>query len=146
MARHSSFLPANTLIHQSRSDRNNRSLRPVFIDENVMTFQEQHLLQHLKTHEGKQWECDVCSKLFTTKYFLKKHKRLHTGETPYSCDTCGKTFTFQQSYHKHLLYHSDEKPHICTECDRAFKELSTLHNHQRIHTGEKPFACETCGE
>lgn len=29
--------------------------------------------------QEKQWECDVCSKLFTTKYFLKKHKRLHTG-------------------------------------------------------------------
>lgn len=30
--------------------------------------------------DNKQWECDVCSKMFTTKYFLKKHKRLHTGE------------------------------------------------------------------
>ncbi|XP_032513610.2 zinc finger protein 721 [Danaus plexippus] len=97
-------------------------------------------------HDGKQWQCDVCRKSFTTKYFLKKHKRLHTGETPYACNQCNKTFTFQQSYHKHLLYHNDEKPHTCTFCGRAFKELSTLHNHQRIHTGEKPFACETCGK
>lgn len=28
---------------------------------------------------GKHWQCDVCNKYFTTKYFLKKHKRLHTG-------------------------------------------------------------------
>lgn len=90
--------------------------------------------------------CDICSKSFTTKYFLKKHKRLHTGEMPYSCNICGKTFTFQQSYHKHLLYHSDEKPHVCPTCGRAFKELSTLHNHERIHSGEKPFKCETCGK
>lgn len=33
-----------------------------------------------KVQDNKQWECDVCSKLFTTKYFLKKHKRLHTGK------------------------------------------------------------------
>ncbi|XP_058454646.1 zinc finger protein ZFP2 isoform X2 [Malaya genurostris] len=95
---------------------------------------------------NKQWECDVCLKSFTTKYFLKKHKRLHTGEMPYSCQICGKSFTFQQSYHKHLLYHSDEKPHVCSVCGRAFKELSTLHNHERIHSGEKPFSCETCGK
>lgn len=33
-----------------------------------------------KSQDNKQWECEVCSKMFTTKYFLKKHKRLHTGE------------------------------------------------------------------
>ncbi|KAH0564351.1 zinc finger protein 585B-like [Cotesia glomerata] len=107
---------------------------------------EQHVTQHLKTHEAKQWECDVCCKMFTTKYFLKKHKRLHSGEMPYKCHICNKTFTFQQSYHKHRLYHKDDKPHTCTTCGRSFKELSTLHNHERIHTGEKPFACETCGK
>lgn len=32
-----------------------------------------------KIVDNKQWECDVCAKMFTTKYFLKKHKRLHTG-------------------------------------------------------------------
>ncbi|XP_041974573.1 zinc finger protein 271 isoform X2 [Aricia agestis] len=101
-------------------------------------------LNELERQDGKQWQCDVCRKCFTTKYFLKKHKRLHTGETPYACTQCNKTFTFQQSYHKHLLYHNDEKPHTCSFCGRSFKELSTLHNHQRIHTGEKPFACESC--
>ncbi|XP_058116990.1 zinc finger protein Xfin [Anopheles ziemanni] len=99
-----------------------------------------------QTDNPKQWECDVCRKTFTTKYFLKKHNRLHTGEMPYTCGICNKSFTFQQSYHKHLLYHSDEKPHVCSVCNRAFKELSTLHNHERIHSGEKPFACETCGK
>ncbi|XP_017031213.1 zinc finger protein ZFP2 isoform X2 [Drosophila kikkawai] len=94
----------------------------------------------------KLWECDVCTKSFTTKYFLKKHKRLHTGEMPYTCEICARTFTFQQSYHKHLLYHSEVKPHVCGVCGRAFKELSTLHNHQRIHSGEKPFKCEVCGK
>ncbi|KAJ8951832.1 hypothetical protein NQ318_019807 [Aromia moschata] len=99
-----------------------------------------------KGQDNKQWECDVCSKMFTTKYFLKKHKRLHTGEMPYCCTLCNKSFTFQQSYHKHMLYHSSEKPYVCNECGRPFKELSTLQNHARIHSGERPFGCETCGK
>jgi len=94
------------------------------------------------------WDCSFCGKKFTTKYFLKKHRRLHTGETPYSCNLCGKTFAFQQSFHKHMLYHTDEKPYTCTwkDCGKAFKELSTLQNHERIHSGERPFVCETCNK
>lgn len=34
---------------------------------------------NLERADNKQWQCDVCRKCFTTKYFLKKHKRLHTG-------------------------------------------------------------------
>ena len=100
----------------------------------------------MKSHDTKLWDCSDCGKKFTTKYFLKKHRRLHTGETPYSCNLCGKTFSFQQSYHKHMLYHTDEKPYSCSTCGRSFKELSTLQNHERIHSGERPFVCETCGK
>ncbi|XP_031628046.1 zinc finger protein 160-like [Contarinia nasturtii] len=96
--------------------------------------------------EDRVHKCDICNKRFTTKYFLKKHKRLHTGEMPYTCELCHRTFTFQQSYHRHLSYHTNDRPHSCSICGRAFKELSTLHNHQRIHSGEKPFECETCGK
>lgn len=145
---------------------NNESSTSADFSVNNEDIQESNLQNavSLKAQDNKQWECDVCSKMFTTKYFLKKHKRLHTGrkivffhllqflyyissigEMPYYCAQCNKSFTFQQSYHKHMLYHSADKPHVCSECGRAFKELSTLHNHERIHSGERPFACETCG-
>ena len=31
------------------------------------------------SQDQKQWDCSFCGKKFTTKYFLKKHIRLHTG-------------------------------------------------------------------
>nr|CAI5836079.1 unnamed protein product [Callosobruchus analis] len=115
-------------------------------DKNEIVAKNQNTHIKYNVPNNKQWECDVCTKKFTTKYFLKKHKRLHTGEMPYTCNMCEKSFTFQQSYHKHMLYHSSEKPYSCGECNRPFKELSTLQNHIRIHSGERPFSCETCGE
>lgn len=32
------------------------------------------------TSDDRIHKCDICNKRFTTKYFLKKHKRLHTGK------------------------------------------------------------------
>lgn len=43
------------------------------------TDQQDEKLSHLERNDNKQWQCEVCRKCFTTKYFLKKHKRLHTG-------------------------------------------------------------------
>ncbi|KAF4532900.1 hypothetical protein B566_EDAN001504, partial [Ephemera danica] len=122
--------PENNSVKEKDSKLNNHSVSKSNVNNDL----------------NKAYECEVCFKRFTTKYFHKKHQRLHTGERPYTCGTCGKTFAFQQSFHKHLLYHTSAKPHSCAECGQAFKELSTLHNHQRIHTGERPFVCETCGK
>lgn len=37
--------------------------------------------------DEKTFDCTTCSKKFTTKYFLKKHKRLHTGVTQQNAST-----------------------------------------------------------
>lgn len=34
----------------------------------------------IANNEDRVHKCDICNKRFTTKYFLKKHKRLHTGK------------------------------------------------------------------
>ncbi|BET02235.1 ZnF_C2H2 [Nesidiocoris tenuis] len=63
--------------------------------------------------------CEVCSRVFPRDKSLQAHRRVHTGERPYSCDFPG--------------------------CLRKFKQSGQLKTHQRLHTGERPFICSVEG-
>lgn len=54
---------SETNKEKNKEEKNSTDDKPIIFDRN----------------DSKQWQCDVCRKCFTTKYFLKKHKRLHTG-------------------------------------------------------------------
>ena len=54
-------------------------------------------------------ECDICGKMLRYGN-LKRHRRLHTGEMPYTCGTCLKKFSDASNYVKHLRLRGHKKP------------------------------------
>ncbi|XP_055009101.1 zinc finger protein 180-like [Boleophthalmus pectinirostris] len=97
-----------------------------------------------KGAESRKHKCSVCKKRFVSKYKLQKHRRVHTGEKPFSCSVCKKVFAVSSTLKTHMRTHTGEKPFSCSVCKKEFAVRSTLKRHMRTHTGEKPFSCSVC--
>ncbi|CAH1778325.1 unnamed protein product [Owenia fusiformis] len=52
--------------------------------------------------QSRDHQCEVCLKIFTTKYTMKRHMNTHTGNKPYACNLCPMRFahTGSLSFHK----------------------------------------------
>ena len=92
-----------------------------------------------------RYQCDACSKSYSTFGGLSKHKQFHCSaqiQKQFTCKYCDKTYTSLGALKMHIRTHT--LPCKCKICGKCFSRPWLLQGHVRTHTGEKPFKCEVC--
>lgn len=92
-----------------------------------------------------RYQCDGCSKSYSTFGGLSKHKQFHCSaqiQKQFVCKYCDKMYTSLGALKMHIRTHT--LPCKCKICGKCFSRPWLLQGHVRTHTGEKPFKCDIC--
>lgn len=103
---------------------------------NVKFIGEKLYRAHLRNSECKQkdvqqYQCTICSKIFTRNFNLNRHfKLIHSTEADiFRCDICNKTFRFKQSLVRHFRRGDHQSTFQCEFCPKIFKRISACKTH-----------------
>ena len=87
------------------------------------------------------YRCEYCSKCFSRRDNLERHKLTHLNEKLFSCDVCQKSFSRRSYLSVHRRIHTGEKPFVCDRCGFAFSRKDHLLKHKKANEGQRKLSC-----
>ena len=101
------------------------------------------LEQHMNSHSGVQFPCEICGRKLATKSSLRTHlQALHALNNQFKCDVCGEEFKSSAQCASHHKTKHEKPQFYCSICKKSFREASYFRKHVLYHTNETPFTCE----
>uniref|UniRef100_A0A8D8QBE2 Zinc finger protein 271 n=2 Tax=Cacopsylla melanoneura TaxID=428564 RepID=A0A8D8QBE2_9HEMI len=105
---------------------------------------KQYLKYHLQAHNGFRYYCNKCTASFTYKNSLRHHVRKHKGMR-FTCDVCGNTFAQKGILNVHLKVHAGIR-FPCDQCSKTFTRHNHLRRHLLNHKGSVNYPCGQCSK
>lgn len=125
-------------ILKKPSNESSRSSQLSLVAEEI-SLQQNFWTQSEHSQEQNVWICDICSKQFTTKQILQRHRiATHDQSKDFKCDQCDTWFSSSNNHEliKHVNeVHNGFKKFICEfpGCNKEFSRRDALKRHNQCH-------------
>ncbi|KAK6173308.1 hypothetical protein SNE40_016784 [Patella caerulea] len=143
------FSLKSVLVKHEKTHDLNRAFKCIYPTCDKVFLTNRGLKSHISVHEGLEFKCDQCEKVFHNKRRLTIHIRQeHEKRYQRICPVCGKKFkcSTQLKTHQHIHQPKDQRRnYICEFCGKGFPIKSHLDIHMKSH-GEKAYTCDVCDE
>ena len=136
------FKRKSTLLKHEKNHAENKVFRCDVCGQEFSELEE--LAFHRTSCEENYYKCQICDKLFGTKFILKCHIETHSNAKSYLCEICGTRFKHARSLTTHKRMHTGKNNCTCEYCGKVFIRPNDLVVHRRTHTGERPYECHIC--